>query len=248
MRQNYGTHMGKKKAKDLNIGLFNIFIEYLNKKGGWAMVKKLKNRMDVLKAFFPKINKELNIKEVSKKIKLSYQPTYTYLKELAKKKILNHKRAGNVHLYSLNLKNSVVIKEIENIEFEAKEKLINGLDRKIQKVLKDVLNQVREMPVLLCLLFGSTVRKTRIKISDIDLFFVVSEIKYADKIKRICNTYNMKYNIKLSPVIVSLKEFRNMLIERNDFTHNLLKEKIVLFGLEFYYIELIKSMKVLKWI
>jgi len=100
----------------------------------------------------------------------------------------------------------------------------------------------------LCLLFGSTARKTRVRVSDVDLFFVVSEIKYADKIKRICNTYNIKYDIKLSPVLVSLKEFRKMLIERNDFTNNLLKEKIVLFGLEFYYAELIKSMKVLKWI
>lgn len=212
------------------------------------MVKKLKNRMEVLKAFFPETNKELNIKEVSKKIKLSYQPTYTYLKELAEKKILNHKRAGNVHLYSLNLKNPVVIKEIENIEFEAKEKLINGLDKKTQKILEDVLAQVQEVSVLLCLLFGSTARKTRVRVSDIDLFFVVSEINYADKIKRICNTYNMKYDIKLSPVIVSLKEFRKMLVERNDFTDNLLKEKIVLSGLEFYYRELIKSIKVLKWI
>lgn len=212
------------------------------------MVKKLKNRMEVLKAFFPEINKQLSIKEASKKIKLSYQPTYFYLKELAEKKILNHKRKGNVHLYSLNLKNPVVIKEIENIEFEAKEKLIDGLDKKTRKILEDFLAQVQEVPILLCLLFGSTARKTRAKISDIDLFFVVSEVSQSDKIKRICNTYNMKYDIKLSPVIVSLKEFRKMLVERNDFTNNLLEEKIVLYGLEFYYKELIKSMKVLKWI
>ncbi|MBU1205112.1 MAG: nucleotidyltransferase domain-containing protein [Nanoarchaeota archaeon] len=210
------------------------------------MVKKLKNIMEVLKAFFPEINKELSIKEVSAKIKLSYQPTYTYLKELAEKDIFNHKRAGNVHLYSLNLKNPVVIKQIENIEFETKEKLVRNLDNKIQKILEELLTQIQEMPVLLCLLFGSTARKTRVKISDIDLFLVVSEAVYSEKIKRICNTFNMKYNVKLSPIVVSLKEFKGMLIERNDFTNNLLKEKIVLFGLEFYYRELIRSREVLK--
>lgn len=212
------------------------------------MVKKIKNKMQLLKVFFPDMNKELNIKDVSKRIKLSYQPTYTYLKELAGRKILKHKRTGNIHLFSLNLKNPIAIKEIENIEFESKQKLIGDLDKRTQKILKEVLNQIQEEPVLLCLLFGSTARKTRVKVSDIDLFLVVSEIRYGNKIKRICNTYNMKYSIKLSPVIVSLKEFRKMLIERNDFTDNLLKEKIVLFGLEFYYRELIKSMSVLKWI
>lgn len=212
------------------------------------MVKKLKSTMELLKAFFPDISKELSIKEVSKKIKLSYQPTYTYLKQLAENGILNHKRAGNVHLFSFNLKNRSVIKEIENIEFEAKEKLVNSLDERIQKILEDVLNEAQEIPLLLCLLFGSTVRKATVEVSDIDLFFVVPEITNSDKIKRICNTYNMRYNVQLSPIVVSLKEFRKMLIERNDFANNLLKEKIVLFGLEFYYRELLNSMRVLKWI
>jgi hypothetical protein len=58
----------------------------------------------------------------------------------------------------------------------------------------------------------------------------------------------MKYNVKLSPIIVSLKEFKRMLIERNEFTKNLLNDKIILQGFEFYFNELIKSMEQLKWI
>lgn len=212
------------------------------------MVKKLESKMEILNAFFPEITKELSIKEVSNRIKLSYQPTYTYLKQLAKKNILSHKRAGNVHLYSLDLQNSWTIKQIENLEFEAKEKLIKSLDKKLQTILKEVLSQIQELPVLICLLFGSTARKTRVKISDIDLFFVVSEERHEEKIKRVCNTLNMRYGVKLSPVVVPIKEFRNILIERNDFTKNLLEEKAVLLGSELYYQELINSMRTLKWI
>lgn len=58
----------------------------------------------------------------------------------------------------------------------------------------------------------------------------------------------MKYNTRLSPVVVSLNEFRKMLIERNDFTKNLINDKIILHGSEFYFSELIKSMEQLKWI
>jgi len=211
------------------------------------MVKKLENRNDIL-AVFSDLNSWKSIKQISKEIKLSYQPTYTYLAEFSKQGILNHKREGNMHFYSLNLKNNNVIREMENIEFDKSQKLRAHLDKKISLALNEFLEQTQKnLSIRATLLFGSTARKTRAEKSDIDIFIVAGD-KDETEIKRICNTINMKYNIKISPVVVSLNEFRKMLIERNDFTKNLISDKIILQGSEFYFNELIKSMEQLKWI
>ena len=105
----------------------------------------------------------------------------------------------------------------------------------------------KNLSVRATLLFGSTARKSRAEKSDIDIFIIAGD-KDETEIKRICNTINIKYNIKISPVVVSLNEFRKMLIERNDFTKNLINDKIILQGAEFFFNELIKSMEQLKWI
>ncbi len=207
-------------------------------------MKKLRNKKDILKVF--DINSWKTIKQVSKEIGLSYQPIYTYLNELTKEGFLEHKREGNVHFYLLNLKNRFVIKELENIEFEKMQDFIEGISKKINLGLIEFIEKIQELSLWMILLFGSTARKSRTERSDIDIFIIVD--KEHGKIKRISNTINMKYNLNISPVVVTLDEFRNMLIERNKFTQNLLDEKIILYGFEVYFNELIKSMEKLKWI
>lgn len=211
------------------------------------MVKKLKSKNEILKAF-EDISSWKNIKQISKNVGLSYQPTYTYLAEFGKQGVLNHKKEGNIHLYSLNLKNKNVVRAIENIEFEKKQKFMLYLNKKVSIALIEFLEPSKtNLSIWTVLLFGSTARKTRTERSDIDIFIVAGD-KDEIEIKRISNTINMKYNIKISPVVVSLNEFRKMLIERNDFTKNLINDKIILYGFEFYFNELIKSMEQLKWI
>lgn len=207
------------------------------------MVKKLGHKKDILKVF--DIDKWKTIKQVSKEIELSYQPVYTYLNQLAEEGFLKHKREGNVHLYTLNLKNNFVVKELENIEFEKSRNFMES-NKKINLALTEFIEKIQKFSLWTVLLFGSTARKSRTTKSDIDIFIVNS--KDEEEIKRIANTINMKYNLNISLIIVSLDEFRNMVVERNKFTQNLIDEKIVLYGFEFYFNELIKSMKKLKWI
>jgi len=210
------------------------------------MVKKLKDRNEILQAF--EIKGWKTIKQVSKEVGLSYQPIYTYLKELTEKGFLNHKREGNIHLYSLNLKNKSVLREIENTEFKRGQELLGSLDKKTNSALIEFIEDTKkETPARTILVYGSTARKSRKESSDIDVFVVIDSNSY-EKIKRRANTINMKYNVHISPVVTSLKEFKNMLIERNKFTENLLSEKLILYGFEFFYNELVKSMEKLKWI
>lgn len=208
------------------------------------MVKKINNKKEILRAF-EEINNWKTIKQISKYMGLSYQPSYSYLKELEKLRFLKHKREGNSHFYSLNLKNKKVLKEIWNNEYEKTERFMKNLDKKTNLVLNEFSEQTKDIHIWFSLLFGSTSRKSQIEKSDIDVLVVSEE---ENRIKRICNTINLKYNVKLSPLVVSLEEFRKMLVERNEFTNNLIRDKIILSGFENYVNELIKSMEKLKWI
>lgn len=180
------------------------------------MVKKLKERFDVLRAFYPDIRRELNIKEVSRVLKLSYQPTYTYLKEFSEKDFLKHKRVGNVHLYSLNMLNEIVVKKVEGFEFER--------SLKVKGRFNKVLDNVRREPVLCCFLVKNK------------LFFVVSDEEFIVSVGSLSKGF--------PSVVVTIDEFRRMFFDNNDF----IKEKVVLFGFEFYYYELIKFMRKVKWV
>lgn len=144
------------------------------------MVKKLRDKKEILKVFGD-LNSWKTIKQVSKDVGLSYQPTYTYLAEFSEQGILNHKKEGNIHLYSLNLKNKNAIREVENIEFEKSQGLMAHLDKKSSLALNDFLeNSQKNLSVRAILLFGSTARKTRAEKSDIDIF-IVAGIKMNQK-------------------------------------------------------------------
>ena len=63
-------------------------------------------------------------------------------------------------------------------------------------------------------LFGSYAKGKATKQSDIDLLFIVSNIKdkgLRDAIERESANYQYSYNIKVSPLITDIGEFRKML-------------------------------------
>lgn len=219
------------------------------------MVKKLESKKDVLSAFLPEINKEYTIKQVMKKIKLSYQPTYKYLNELGKKELLLHRKEGNAHIYSLNLENEEVRKHIELMEFKRRKGFLEKsefrelLERLIEKLSDNLYPYISSV-----LLFGSVARGKYVKASDIDIFVLVSsndENKIKELMKEsesICISIGYEFNRTISPVTMSITEFRNMIRKKGEFVKNLLNDCIVLYGESIFYGEIIKSMREMKWI
>ncbi len=219
------------------------------------MVKKIENSVVLLEAFFPAFNKELTIKEVQKEIGLSYQPIYEYLKQLTNKNILLHRRVGNIHFYSLNLKNNETVKYIELLEVKKRQSFLEK--SKFRKVIEKTVSRLNEKLgsyLSSIILFGSRARKTETKKSDIDLFVLISakeknKIKeLMQKVENICISLGYEFNYEISPVTVSVSEFKNMLKRKELFIKNLIKYSIVLYGEATYYKELIETMEELKWI
>lgn len=219
------------------------------------MVKKLESKMDILKAFLPQINKAYTIKDVMGKIKLSYQPTYQYLGELSRRNLLVHKKEGNVHLYSLDLENEEVKKHIELMELKRRNEFLKKSEFKelIGRLAERITNNLSPY-VHSISLFGSTARGKYSKKSDIDVFIIVSSNDSAKirelmkEAENICTSTGYEFNRAISPVTVSVSEFRDMIRKKQEFAKNLLKDGIVLYGESAYYGEIIKLMRELKWI
>ncbi len=219
------------------------------------MVKKLESRTDILSAFLPEINKEYTIKQIMKKIRLSYQPTYKYLNELEKRKLLLHKKEGNAHFYRLNLQNEEVKKHIEFMEFKRRKRFLEKSEFRelLESLIKRLSNNL--YPYLSSvLLFGSVARGKYAKASDIDIFVLVSsndESKIKELMKEgesICTSVGYEFNRTISPVTVSITEFRDMIRKKEEFVKNLLNDGIALYGEGIFYGEIIRSMREMKWI
>lgn len=218
------------------------------------MVKKLESRMDVLNAFFPGIGEECTIKQVMNKVGLSYQPIYKYLDELGRRGLLRHEKKGNAHFYALNLQNEEVKKQIELMELKRRQEFLQKSE--FGELLKRLVERVSTglSPHLLSiLLFGSVARGKHAKLSDIDVFIIVSSDDDAKtktlmkEAENICVTVGYEFNRTVSPVTVPVSEFREMIGKRQqEFARNLLKDTIVLYGEGPYYDEVIRYMGELK--
>lgn len=77
-------------------------------------------------------------------------------------------------------------------------------------------------------IFGSVAREKETPASDIDVFLLFNKISFAEKheISQIAFDIDLKYDVFLSPVIFTLKQYNNRLFKASAFSRNLEKEGI----------------------
>lgn len=220
------------------------------------IMKRTQTREKIIEAFMPKITEELISSEVCEKSGYTHEPVYRHLRELTKNKILIHKKKGRTHLFKLNLENEEVRKLIENYNLKRKQQFLESCPE-FKPLLKDLVEGIKSNigpHFLSIILFGSVARGKTTKKSDIDILIIISaeEIKrrekLSDDIYRVCSTLEYKYDRPFSPIIVSLGGFGKMLEEKKDFTKNLVKDGIVLYGEEIFYRELLSTIRGFEWI
>jgi len=162
------------------------------------------------------LGKGFTILEISKLLKIGYRPAYNHVAELEKIKAINTKRVGSAKQCSLNLENAQSLHFLQEIDLARKEELYKG-NQKIKAILEDVLSKIANQitsSLHSIILFGSHAKGTATKSSDIDLLFIVSNIKdksVRDTIERECASYQHSHNVKISPIITDMEEFKKML-------------------------------------
>ena len=161
------------------------------------------------------LDKGLTILEISKQLKIGYRPAYNHIIEMGKEGIIQIDKVGSAKQCSLNFSNPKTRHLLETLDMERKEELykenprLKIIDNLISKLTEKFMSEIHSI-----VLFGSYVKGTSTKQSDIDLLFIISNIKdknLRESIERESASYQYSHNIKISPLITDIEEFKKML-------------------------------------
>jgi len=162
------------------------------------------------------INLGLTIHQISKLLKIGYAPAYNHINEMEKEGIIKISRIGNAKQCKLDLENPKTKHLLQELDIKRKEGLFNK-NPKLKSIIESLISKLTEKyisEILSIVLFGSYAKGTSNKQSDIDLMFIVTDLKdrnLREAIERECASYKYSYNIKVSPLITNIEEFKKML-------------------------------------
>lgn len=182
--------------------------------------------LKVLSSFFPE-GKEITLKKIQERTKLSYEPVHRIVKQLFEKKLLFEKRFGKTLTYSLNF-----AKEEIKIGFilyanEKREKFSENYGRVYR-----ALSKIGGRDVDLLAVFGSYAKGNPTKNSDIDVICISSnKNKVESEIKGLRYGTNFEFN----PVVISKSEFAKIRKENEQFWIDLVDFGIIFKGYELFY-------------
>jgi len=161
------------------------------------------------------LGKGFTILEISKLLKIGYRPAYNHISELDEKNVILTKRVGSSKQCFLNLENAQARHYLQEVDLVRKEELYKNSKLKLilEEIIPKITNQITAS-LHSVVLFGSHAKGTASKSSDVDLLFIVSSIKdktVRERIERECASYQHSHNVKISPLITDIEEFKKML-------------------------------------
>jgi predicted nucleotidyltransferase len=172
--------------------------------------------LKIMGLFRKNIDQGLTIMEISKKLKIGYRPAYNHIKAMSEERIINIKRVGRAKQCFLNLRNEKcrhILEEVDMIRkenlFKKNVKLRDVLEGLISKLTKRFVSEMHSV-----VLFGSYAKDKAAEDSDVDLLFIVTDMKnkrLREGIERECAGFQYSHNVKVSPIITDIREFRKML-------------------------------------
>jgi predicted nucleotidyltransferase len=162
------------------------------------------------------LGKRMTILGISKKLKIGYRPAYNHIIEMEKEGIIKTEKIGNTRQCSLNLGNPKCRNILEEIDVSRKEEIYRK-NPKLRAVLENLISTLTEnfiSEIHSIILFGSYAKGSEIRTSDIDLLFIVTDMKnksLREGIERESASYVYSHNVKISPLITNIPEFKKML-------------------------------------
>ncbi len=187
------------------------------------------------------LGKGFTILKISKLLKIGYRPAYNHIAELEKINAIITKKIGSAKQCSLNLENAQSLHFLQEVDLARKEELYKG-NKKLKTILEEIIPKITNQitsSLHSIILFGSHAKRTATKASDIDLLFIVSNIKdksVREKIERECASYQYSHNVKISPLITDMAEFKKMLKSKEMNVGKEVKEYgIALYGSEQFW-------------
>jgi len=180
-------------------------------------------KQKILKYLVSNKEKAFSINEISKKLEIDYKLIHTNIKKLEKEEVIKVEDLGNTKRCSFE--NSFN----EDVYIIEKERLKDLLKNKNILIMYNNLRKINKQFILL--MFGSQIKGTATKNSDIDLLIISNEDDY----KIIDRQLDLlPYKIHLTHVIYD--DLINM-AKSKEFTvvSEAIKNNVILFGIEDYY-------------
>jgi len=179
-----------------------------------------------------KNNQKSNLKPKEATL-IDYKNTHNIIHSLPKELISNEK-IGNANLIKINLSPN---QEIFNTESKRTEEFLSKNPK-----LKLIKNYVEEInyPFTIVLVFGSYVKDTKTKTSDIDICIISDNEEKTKKLLERLNLLSLKIEIHK----FTANEFISMIEKsQRNLGHEIVKNNIILYGAENYYNLISKWMK-----
>jgi len=162
------------------------------------------------------LDRGLTILEISKTLKIGYDPAYKHIIEMHKRNIITINKVGNAKQCSLNLSNNQARNLLQELDLKLAENICKE-NPKIKNILETLILKLTEKYIAemqSIVLFGSYAKNTQKKDSDIDILFIINDLKdkqLREDIERECSSFEYSRNIKISPLITDIIEFKKML-------------------------------------
>ena len=183
----------------------------------------LKPKEKIIKSLIENKNPQ-SIMALSGSAVIDYKNTYNIVDELAG--IISREKIGNTNLIKLNLAPN---QEIYNVENKRTQEFLSK-NPKLKLIHKDI--EEMGYPFMIVLIFGSYVKNTKMKGSDIDIC-IISDNK--EKSKELINKLKL-LSLKLEVHEFTTYEFGSMIEKtQNNLGHEIVKNNIILYGTENYY-------------
>lgn len=185
-------------------------------------------QLKILMAFYPEA-KQITLKEIQNKTRLSYEPVYRNLCELAEKGIISSRKFGKTLVYSPNFEKDIVKSAF----------LLYAMKRARQFSkeyisLFSALKKISEEKSEIIIIFGSYAKGNQRKDSDIDVLAVASK-EDAKFLKNEIYALKHSSNKNFSPVIMPKSEFAKIKKENREFWRDLVSYGIIFKGYEPFY-------------
>lgn len=174
-----------------------------------------KTLLKIIRLMRKDLDKALTILEISKQLKIGYRPAYNHISEMEKEGILKIAKIGSAKQCKLDLSSPKTRHLLEEVDIVKKEELYKESPR--LKIINNLISKLTERfisEIHSVVLFGSYAKGKAARQSDIDLLFIISDLrnkKLREAIERESANYQYSHNIKISPLITNIEEFKKML-------------------------------------
>ena len=193
----------------------------------------------IVEILYNNLESTFNINEIARKADISSSTSFELLKLAKKDEVVIRKESTKQHDYRINFSNRLARKTCELVELQKVIRFFKN-NRNYDIIFRDIKNELVQSlkdDLLVLIIFGSIPRGYSTKKSDIDILLIVpkkprSYLKWEKNVDKVVEKIHAWHGREVSPIFISIDEFREKLREKHPFIIGLVKDHFILHGSE----------------